>query len=441
MKHLAWAAVVTLVVLGAGLAGAADPWDAPDYRQRIALSLPGTAGGHLKVGLKFTGADFFRLTGFPRPSVRALLLGGAQGRVPLQVEERDGTGFIVQEGNGRLDDDDQVLFIVELGPTPQKLYLYYDGPEAPVTEAPTALTIKEGNPITLAGTDLTIAVRGGGLDDPSKNVIQNHGRGGIVFCSWKGTTVIDQTKYIASYFPMTIASGPGNPKWSEPVVVASGPARTVVEMHCEGYEAKTGEKVTLRGKVTHYVALWNDAPCADLEEVVAYTTSTNDFSWGYSAGALIGQELDANDRMVVPLMDQAYVVKLPTREEIADAPYRQLYSTWVPEEGWYAFQDLGEKVGMATFYENLTEIRERDTWVAYRPAWNPVLYFRTTPGPLEIRLSFTDRAARARSEWRRGLRYAFLQDERPEDIRLLYRCWGLPVDELAKVGAPERRPN
>jgi len=75
--------------------------------------------------------------------------------------------------------------------------------------------------------------------------------------------------------------------------------------------------------------------------------------------------------------------------------------------------------------------------VAYRPAWNPQLSMRTTPGMCEIGLSFHDRAARARTEWRRALRYVFLAEEKPEDLRLMYKCWGLPLDQVAKIAAPE----
>jgi len=102
--------------------------DAPDYHHRLVLTLPASAGGgDLKVGVIFTGKDFFRWTGLARPSVKTMMLGTAQGRILLQVDERDGTGKIVAEPNGKLDDDDQVSFLADLGATPRKLYLYYDG--------------------------------------------------------------------------------------------------------------------------------------------------------------------------------------------------------------------------------------------------------------------------------------------------------------------------
>ncbi|NLO72588.1 MAG: hypothetical protein GX100_00580 [candidate division WS1 bacterium] len=404
MKHGTLVSIIALILVAGGLTYAADPWNAPDYRNRLAITLPVSAGP-IQVGVIFTGKDFFRWTGVPRPSVRAMMLGSPEGRIPLQVDERDGTGKIVSEGNGRLDDDDQVLFIATLGPTPRKLHLYYNGPEASMLPPRTEIAVAPGNPITLQSGELTIAVRGGGLDDPTKNVRENHGRGSIVNCTWQGGSIADQNKMgIASYFPKTVASGPGAPKWSEPTVVAAGPARTVVETHCEGYQVKKDDTVTLEGNITNYVSIWTDAPTVDFEQIVDYQGTVYDHTWSYSDGLDLGAEMDPNDRLIVPLLDQAYLVKFPLREDIQHSPYQPLYNTWVPDEGWYAFQDTAEKRGMGTFYMTLTEIIERDTWVAYRPAWNPVLALRTTPGLPQVGLNFMDRALRSRNEWRRGLR-------------------------------------
>jgi hypothetical protein len=235
---------------------------------------------------------------------------------------------------------------------------------------------------------------------------------------------------------VTVAASPGAPKWSDPVVLIAGPVRTVVEVHCTGFQAKEGDQVTLAGDVTHYISVWNDLPCVDFEEAVSYTAPGYDFTWGYYGGEALGKSMDENDRLIAPLMNQAYAVKLPSREA---GPYQQFYDTWVPEEGWYALQDTGEKTGLATFYETLAEIHARDEWVAYRPAWNPVLHMRTSPGRPEISLSFKDRALRCRTEWDRNLRYFFLREEKPEEIRFQYACWAQPLDTAGKVSAPEQQ--
>jgi hypothetical protein len=428
---------MALLILCGGLAQAADPWDAPDYQRRLALTVPAAPGGAARCGFVLAGRDFFRWTGFPRPGVKALMLGGPAGRLALQVEERDGTGRLVAEGNGRLDDDDQILFAVDLGPQTQRLHLYYDGPDAPDLDLPTTVAVKPGNPLEVKSGELSLFIRGGGLDDSSVNNIANHGRGSIVQCTWGGVTVANQNSSWGDYFPAGVAASPNACKWSEPTVVANGPVRTVIEVHCDGFQAKQGEKVTLQANVTNYLAVWNGVPCVDFDQVVDYTATDYEGGWGYSGGACIGKDMDANDRLIVPLLDKAYEVKFPSREAIQAAPYQQLYDTWVPDEGWFGWMDTIEKTGMATFYETLPEIRERDEWVAYRPAWNPAIYLRTTPYRPEVRLSFIDRALRARSRWQRALRYVFLHNEKPDDIRLLYRCWGAPLEESGKVEAPE----
>lgn len=440
MRSLHWrewpvaVALILWILGGSGLARAATPWQAPDYRQRITLQLPATAGGTLQCGVVLTGADFFRLTGFPEAPVRALLLGGPEGRLPLQVDERDGTGRPVTEGNGRLDDDDEMAFVTELGPTPRQLHLYYDGPEAPPVPARTTVTVQAGNPLGLTAGELSIAVRGGGLEDTGRDAIENHGRGNIVFCSWQGHTLLDQKRYFRQYFPSAFASSPGAPKWSEPVVVTSGPVRTVVEVHCHGYQEKAGEQVVLEGDVTHYVSVWNGAPVLDFEQVVTYTAFQEGFMWPY-----LGAPMVKAGRLIVPLLNQAYVIPIPSPEEHQQAPFQKPYSynTPCPDEGWYALQDPAAKWGIATFHMTAAEIQERDSWMAYRPPWNPVIYVNTAPGHMEIRHRIVDRALWCRPEWRRSLRYVFLRDEQPEDVRLLYRCWGQPLDQVATVGKPQ----
>jgi len=37
------------------------------------------------------------------------------------------------------------------------------------------------------------------------------------------------------------------------------------------------------------------------------------------------------------------------------------------------------------------------------------------------------------------VRYTFLKDETPKDMRLLYHAWGKPVDEFAATGWPEMK--
>ena len=79
MKHVTLVSIIALILVAGGLTYAADPWNAPDYRNRLAITLPVSAGP-IQVGVIFTGKDFFRWTGVPRPSVRAMMLGSPEGR-------------------------------------------------------------------------------------------------------------------------------------------------------------------------------------------------------------------------------------------------------------------------------------------------------------------------------------------------------------------------
>ena len=212
--------------------------------------------------------------------------------------------------------------------------------------------------------------------------------------------------------------------------------RTVVQMHCSDYRQVKAGKEVFRGEVTHCIALWNACPVIDLEEVGDYTAQEFKGTWPYSCQVPAGKAQDENDRLIVTLAGQARVVKLgQTKEEVAKKPWRVLYATDNPEEGWFAWQDMAEKTGLATFYEPMETIAFRAAWVTYRPALHPSVSIRTTPGSApEVRLEFKDRALRCRSRYQRQIRYTALGDETPGDLRTLYHLWGKPLEAAAISG-------
>jgi hypothetical protein len=196
---------------------------------------------------------------------------------------------------------------------------------------------------------------------------------------------------------------------------------------------------TMEGSITHYVSLWSNAPIVDLEEVVDYQATRLEAQWYYSGQIPVGKDLDEHDCLIVPLAGAAQVVPVKeTREHRLAHPWRGLYSTDNPEEGWFAWQDPNEKTGLATFYEKMDRIEFRQAWVTYRPALHPSVSIRTTPYTApEVNLFFRDRALRCRSRYTRELRYTALREEQPEDLRRLYHLWARPLDQAARVAWPE----
>ena len=269
-------ALCTTLLAGASLAAppAAIPWHEPSHSRRIAVGLPASRAA----GLGFTGADFYRWTGFARPLAASLRLHGPDGPIALQVEERDGTGRLTAQGNGRLDEDDQVLFLAPLSPQPRTLFLYYNGPPAPpALTSPGVQVVAQPNQfytLLLKAGDLVVGVRGGGTGlDPKR--AENFGRGAIAFLSWQGLVLTDMTRSWNNYIPRAFGSGPDAPPWSPPAVLVQGPVRTVVKCRCQGYQGTRDGQAT-RAEITHTIALWAGCPVIDFEEDVEYTSTEFD---------------------------------------------------------------------------------------------------------------------------------------------------------------------
>lgn len=442
---------MTMIIVSAlSSPAASSPWQDPGCRRRLSLILPACEEKSLSVGLVIRGEDFYRWTGFPSPASGGLRLFTGAGPIPFQVEERNQAGELTAQGNGQLDRQDCLAFAMELTQRPQKLDLYYDG--TPIVAMPalasTIQAISQTNQfysLLITNGALTVGLSGGGIEPTTQNCVANYGRGALPLVVWQGIILANVQKYGPDYFPGSIGSSPGAPLWSPPVVIVQGPVRTIVEVRCNGYRQLNGEKETMRGDIVHYLAFWNGRTAViDLEETVTYKSSGFEGSWPYHCRWPVdpSRELNENDCLLVTLADKVYTLRLgQTAEAIKQNPWRQLYATDNPEEGWFAWQYPKENAGIAMFYEKLETIRQRAAWVTYRPALHPVISMRTTPYKLvEINLSFKDRALRCRDRYHRDLRYVFLRSETPEDIRLLYKFWGQPLEQTAIVGRPEVKP-
>ena len=126
-------ALITLSAIS--VSAAVGSWQEPGCRQRIPITLPACEAAALPVGMAIRGADFYRWTGYACPAVASIRLFTDAGPLLFQMEERDSSGQLTSQGNGRLDCDDCLVFTMELSRTPQDLYLYYDG--TPASALPT----------------------------------------------------------------------------------------------------------------------------------------------------------------------------------------------------------------------------------------------------------------------------------------------------------------
>lgn len=400
-----------------------------------------------KVGMILKGYDFYKLTGFSKIDVNSISLWDENEEIPIQIEEMDGTGRLVyNNSNGILDDDDRIVFLLDLKTKEHSLYLYFNGPPIERKKRSNNLNIEEKRseliPIIVKGEKLIVGIKGGGLEEnPSLNRIENYGRGAIPLLIWQDLIFFDFKKAWNNFFPRSIGTGPGKYIWSEPKIVYKGNVRSVFEIKCEDYkEEKDGDEI-FKGNITRYISVWNEIPVIDIEEYVIYKSSDLNYKWFYSMEVPAGKKIDENDFFMVTLSDNVYVLNLKNIIERAkkyQEPYQKFYSTDNPEEGWFAIFDKEEKNGIAVFYEKMDTIKIRKEWITYRPPIHPNITLRTNPYErIEINLYFNDRALRTRDEYKRDLRYIFLKDEKPETIRAYYKLWAEKPWEILFVDFPE----
>jgi len=433
---LTWFVMATALAADAGTNE--SRWTEPSHRRRVRLELPASPKGTGTFALSFTGEDFFRWTGFPRPPVASLRLWRKGARLAMQVEQRDGAGEILTKANGVLDDDDRVYCAVPAAVKAVAIYIYYDAPTAKTVSYAPAIPPKRDKKkpygVTLSAGGLTIGVRGGGLGAGVKKR-RNFGRAALCLFEWRGQPLADIQRGWLNYFPRATASSMDGPLWSEPEVIAAGPVRTVLRLRCKGVRFVKNGKPYLTGDITRTFALWAACPVVDVTETVRYKATSFEHEWPYGMTIVTGKALDTDDMLLVPLAGKprAWPI-LPDLATYKKTPYHNVYITDNPEEGWLGWIDLKEKIGLATFYEKLPAIEARRRWVTYRPALHPSVYVRTNPnGRLEVRLKIRDRALRCRGRYQRELRYVGLHEESPEAVKMLYQTWSLPLDRFAKI--------
>jgi hypothetical protein len=458
-------------------APAGEEWWDPVFPHRLSLTFPASPVELRDLPVLLTGREFYALTGAPRPPCASFRAVTADGERPLQVDERDGTGEIVAQPNGVLDGDDEILFTVHLAagqPTP--CFLYWadtsqppplaaaavqmepesrdpsaaaDGTSAPRRPAAVQVEPESDDPFVrlwLSNDRLRLGFNSRGTDTPEKNEPGNWGRGTIAKLFLDGfplTNIGGSWTFFLPHHPF--GAGPGDFRWSDPEVVAAGPVRTVLRMRRTGIEWKSagpltalGGQVFLTGEATHTFALYAAAPIVDAEMTLRYTATRDDWPAAFNFPLQVGKSLDPADVLLVPLAGQVF--RRAVTQDDLDGWYPTLYSTPVPEEGWFAWVDSQEHVGLAVFYERMASLRDRAEWVSYRPVLNPEVHVRLTPGgSVENTVQWVHRSLTSATVMRYPLRLVGLTDDHGDAVRWQYRLWAEELRRVAAAGFPESR--
>jgi hypothetical protein len=288
---------------------------------------------------------------------------------------------------------------------------------------------------------LWVGLKASSATSPEKHQFENYGRGTVSELRLDGK-VIANMRGSWGFFPVQhpFGTGPGAFKWSALKAVVRGPVRTVIETVRESFELKgKKDKPTLIGRVIAEWAVYEGCPVLDASITCTYRTHVDAQSLSFGFPMHVGGKIQGHESLWVPLLGRAYRVGVP--KGFADLWYPTLYTTPVPEEGWFAWVDAKDKHGLAVFYEKMATVRARARWVSHRPPHNPTVRIRLTPQQLpENTVTWRHRRLAGTDRMRYDLRLVGLTEDAGPAIRAAYRGWALPVEEAVEVGFPETRP-
>jgi len=437
------ARAVALLLLAAALPAL------PGERYAVEVRFPPAPGSLESMPVVLTGAELHRLTGAALPvcsSIEAALNGE---RRACQVDEKNGTGRWAAS-NGVLDHDDELAFYTDLvkGEPATLVLAWTEADGARATTPPAAagpvdpdqtVKITEEHKIPyvelwLETEQFRLGMNAEGADDPEAHDIGNYGRAAFSVVEFRGKSLTAIRSGWANVLPRhAFGYGAGPFRWSKLKVVRRGPVRTIVETERSDYE----------NGVRAEFAVYTRGPAIDLAYSMRYVKlepepQRQPQGLGFGYPMRLGAKGDVNDVLLVPVAGRVDKHRL-TPENIA-AFYPTYYETPLPQEGWFAWADTAENVGLAVFFEAMAPIRDRAAWFDSRPPCNPEVRVRTIPGGApENSVTWRRRNTHTARSWTTRNRLVALTDDDADRVRLAYRLWALPLEELAEVSLPETR--
>ena len=411
-----------------------EDWAAAEAHCRVIINFKPTDAAVDGQPLVLSGKQVYELTGWADLSWDSVRVFDQRGELPVQVDERDGTGHYKADGNGRIDIDDELVFAVSVpAGAPSTYHLYCDS-RAAARPPSRAADVK----FEQISTDIADAVFGNGrltahLKGPARQpgegvVFGDRGAGAITDCSLDGQRFTRFRQDGSCFFSHPWSEDGG---WTKPERIISGPLRTIVRMRIpETIRRDKAKRKTFEGQVTNYFAMYGAVPVLDLEQRIEYRWSAKNWSAAYGFDGAVGEGPDAKDVLFVPLEGE------PQRVSMDVEPDRRAYREHRPEAGWMAMLDPRQKHGWALFYARIPEVRENLAWVDYSPRRELTPSVKRNPPPHDgypMTLRYSNRVMQTDDVITRSFRVVGLTQEDGPAVAAQYRVWGEELTRLARV--------
>ena len=406
-------------------------WAIADCRYRLAVRFDSLDAGVVAQPIVLTGKAIYELTGAEDLAWESVHVLADGSELPVQVDEKDGTGQYQQKGNGRLNHDDELVFPVSTSAEAQTAYhIYYDSKATGARKWPaTTVTFEK---IDTSTADAVL--RNGRLEAylkgpsrrPEESVIDNYGAGAITNCTLDGKGFTRIGHSWANFFfnnPWSYDAG-----WTKPELIISGPLRSIAKVHLAATtrKNKAGLKI-FDGKVTNYFAMYDGVPVLDIEQRIEYRWAQRRWSANYRFYAAVGQAPGPEDLLFVPVAGR------PRRVAMDGGQYHRAYLEHRPEQGWMALLDPGAKHGCALFYAGMGEVRENLAWVDYAPRRELTPSASTHPYAYLMDVKYMNRVMQTDDVIVRRFRIVGLSDEDEHAVQRQYLVWGEDLTRIAAV--------
>ncbi|MGI6384755.1 MAG: hypothetical protein ACOX1G_05820 [bacterium] len=364
---------LALVMLTSATLWGAENWWHNDWEYRIGISLQNISQVNLTAQpVIISGKDFLQKIGikdsdesFNWPdeenkaagiSISSLRLVEKGNELPLQVDKRDSAGFFIKRAEDFLEQDDEIVFMVDIPAGQQaNYYIYFSHKPKTAPNYKSDIRIQplgsKNNLGTLqAGNSrLSFTIKGPRSDaalDPNKVSISNYCCGSMTQLRLLGEDAVYQMLYPTHRFDQIIpgTGGSKNIPFSLPQVVVDGPVRKVIEVTLvsqDDQNATSGNE----HRETRYFSIYQGSGRIDFSNIFNYKVRPK-YNPRYVAGGAFNME----HSLLVPIDGMLKEINI-SEIDLKKTGNQVYYTMDAPQEGWFAWLNRDNKIGMATFFD------------------------------------------------------------------------------------------
>jgi hypothetical protein len=345
-----------------------ETWWNENWKYRVSFKIKNPYKLVLEnIPVKIKGETLRKKTGLLKEKIATnsiRIIDEKNNEIPVQVDEKDNTGLYQQTGNGQLDNDDEIVFQINLNPDEEKkFYLYFTDKLAPLPEYSTDIKFKKtvfgekniNYNAELSNSIISIGIRGPGKEKDSEGKLLYGGLGKASITSFKikdKEIIYQGHSWGWNLLGGAYSSISNSLPWDDPEILIDSSVRKIVVCKAENIDKNFTEEFkniswTLSGKVKgsyyRYFILYSKIPYCEMIETIKIESADPKYNclYEFSWCPTYPRDWD-NDKLYVPVAGKVITINFQDERN---------YQTKKAEEGWFAIANTKEKRGLALFFD------------------------------------------------------------------------------------------